>query len=139
MHFWSVKPSPDKQHISAKLMGEEISWDLTFTRTRGNRQESQYYVQLESVLNPAKTISYDMITDEFSPCNTKTFGPFLLNKWFDITMPACRDFTLRIKLDAGDGPEQSRIQESRVSTKMLGNVKGTSHEIITGDMHSVDG
>jgi hypothetical protein len=124
MHFWSVKPSLDKQHIRAKLMGEEISWDLTFyMNNRLSKLESEYHIQLKSVLNPAKTISYDMITDEFSPYNTKTFGPFPLNKLYDVTMPACRDFTLRIKLDAGEGPEQSKIQESRVSTKCLEMLK----------------
>jgi hypothetical protein len=115
----SVKPSPDKQHISTTVMGEEISWDLTFyMKNRLSKVESEYYVQLESVLNPVKTISYDMITDEMTS-RMRMYGPFPLNKMAVAVMPTCTSFDLKIKLDAGEVSEQSKIQERRVSTKKM--------------------
>jgi hypothetical protein len=133
----SVKPSPDKQPISTTVMGEEISWDLTFhMNNRLSKVESEYHIQLESVLNPVKTISFDMITDEMTS-RIKMFGPFPLNKMVVAVMPTCASFDLKITLDAGEVSEQSKIQERRVSTKKCLNVfflnmlTGSYHEIVT--------
>jgi hypothetical protein len=72
-------------------------------------------------LNPVKTISYDMITDEMTS-RMKMFGPFPLNKMVVAKMPTCTSFDLKITLDAGEVSEQSKIQESRVSTKKCLNI-----------------
>jgi hypothetical protein len=107
-------------------MGEEISWDLTFhVNDRLSMAESEYHIQLESLLNPVKTISYDMITDEMTS-RMQMFGPFPLNKMVVARMPTCTSFDLKITLEAGEVSEQSKIQESRVSTKkcLIINVTG---------------
>ncbi len=72
-------------------------------------------------MNPVKTISYDMITDEMTS-RMKMFGPFPLNKMVVAKMPTCTSFDLKITLDAGEVSEQSKIQESRVSTKKCLNI-----------------
>ncbi len=70
-------------------------------------------MKLESISNPARTISYEVLYNDPTP---KTLGPFLLNETYSIQekvpVPFC--VNLKIKLDASEAPEQSKTQVSNV-------------------------
>jgi hypothetical protein len=72
-------------------------------------------VKLESVTNPARTISYEVLCNGSTP----TLGPFLLNETYRIQdkLPVRSCIHLKIKLDASEAPEQSKTQVSNVENK----------------------
>jgi hypothetical protein len=88
------------------VLGEDLSWDFLYYSLLSD-------VKLESVTNPARTISYKVLTNGPAP---KTLGPFLLNETYHIEdeLPARSCIYLKIKLDASEAPEQSKTQVKNV-------------------------
>jgi hypothetical protein len=86
--------------IHTKVLGEELSWNFHYNAMWGN-------MKLESVTNPARTISYEVVYNDPTP---KTLGPFLLNVNYQEKLPS--RFNLKIALDASEAPEQSKTQVS---------------------------
>ncbi len=98
-----VGSEPNPLRIHTKVLGEELSWNFHHD---GIWHSS---MKLESVSNPARTISYEVLCNDPAP---KTLGPFLLNVNYREKLPSL--FNLKIKLDASEAPEQSKTQVSDV-------------------------
>jgi hypothetical protein len=99
----SVGAKPNPRRIQTKVLGEELSWNFLY------KPGWNSYMNLESVSNPARTISYEVLYNDPAP---KTLGPFLLNVNYREKLPS--RFNLKIKLDASEAPEQSKTQVSDV-------------------------
>jgi hypothetical protein len=99
------EPNPPHR-IHTKVLGEDLSWDFLYNSLFNK-------VKLESVTNPARTISYEVLYNDPTP---KTLGPFLLNETYHIEdeLPVRSCIHLKIKLDASEAPEQSKTQVSNV-------------------------
>ncbi len=66
-------------------------------------------MKLESVTNPARTISYEVLYNDPTP---RTLGPLLLNVNYQEKLPSW--VILKIKLDASEALEQSKTQVKNV-------------------------
>jgi hypothetical protein len=101
----SVRDKPNPHRIHTKVLGEELSWNFHYDAIWHS------YMKLESVSNPARTISYEVLYNDPAP---KTLGPLLLNVDYREKLPSCSWVSLKIKLDASEAPEQSKTQVSNV-------------------------
>ncbi len=106
MRDFGLGGQPNPLKIHTKVLGEDLSWDFLYMSIFNS-------VKLESVTNPARTISYKVLTNGHAP---KTLGPFLLNKTYHIEdeIPVRSCIHLKIKLDASEAPEQSKTQVKNV-------------------------
>jgi hypothetical protein len=124
--YWRHK-SADYNHywFSTKFIGEELSWNFLLGENR--RQCISVFLQ-PSEINPARTISYEVIyspDDEYQyhyeEDMAMVIGPLKPNQYNEAPKPNDRVLRLKIKLDVSEtlAPEQCMAQVSSVIKKTI--------------------